>query len=97
MRESAIETKVCEYAKAKGWLVYKFVSPNQKGVPDRMFIGGGDMFLIEFKALGKKPTKLQEKTFAKIRKELFEVYIIDNVADGKTLIDNLSLIKTLKG
>lgn len=87
MRESEIEKKVSEYAKAKGWLVYKFVSPSQRGVPDKIFIGGGDIYFIEFKAPGKKPTKLQDKVFNRIREELFEVYIIDDVATGKLLID----------
>lgn len=90
MRESEIEKKVSEYAKAKGWLVYKFVSPSQRGVPDKIFIGGGEIFFIEFKAPGKKPTKLQDKIFNKIRGELFEVYIIDDVEQGKKLIDNLN-------
>lgn len=90
MRESEIEKKVSEYAKAKGWLVYKFVSPAQRAVPDRVFIRGGDIYFVEFKAPGKKPTKLQDKIFSKIRGELFEVYIIDNVEQGKLLIDKLN-------
>ena len=90
MRESEIEKKVSDYAKAKGWLVYKFVSPTQRGVPDRIFIGGGEIFFVEFKAPGKKPTKLQDKIFSKIRAELFEVYIIDNIEQGKKLIDKLN-------
>ena len=90
MRESEIEKKVSEYAKAKGWLVYKFVSPSQRGVPDKIFIGGGDIFFIEFKAPGKKPTKLQDKIFDKIRGEMFEVYIIDNIESGKRLIDKFN-------
>ena len=90
MRESEIEKKVSDYAKAKGWLVYKFVSPSQRGVPDKIFIGGGEIFFVEFKAPGKKPTKLQDKIFSKIRGELFEVYIVDDVEQGKKLIDNLN-------
>lgn len=90
MRESEIEKKVSDYAKAKGWLVYKFVSPSQRGVPDRVFIRGGEIYFIEFKAPGKKPTKLQDKIFSKIRGELFEVYIIDDVEQGKLLIDKLN-------
>lgn len=87
MRESEIEKKVVEYAKAKGWLVYKFVSPSQRGVPDRIFIRGGEIYFVEFKAPGKKPTKLQNKVFSKIREELFEVYVIDGADRGKLLID----------
>lgn len=90
MKESAIEKKVSDYAKAKGWLVYKFVSPNNKGVPDRIFIRKGMLLMIEFKALGKKPTKLQDSVISKLRNEGVLVYVIDNVADGKALIDRLN-------
>jgi hypothetical protein len=36
MRESEIETKVCNHAKYLGWLCYKWVSPGNRSVPDRM-------------------------------------------------------------
>jgi len=38
MLERDIERKVCEMAKVAGWLAFKFVSPAQRGVPDRIFI-----------------------------------------------------------
>ena len=60
MRESAIEKKVAEWAKSRGILCYKFVSPQQRGVPDRMFVlPYGTVCFIEFKQPGKKPTPLQ--------------------------------------
>jgi hypothetical protein len=31
--EKVIEKKVCDYAKSKGFVVYKFVSVNNAGVP----------------------------------------------------------------
>ena len=36
MLEKQIEAKVCEYAKTKGVLVYKFTSPARAAVPDRL-------------------------------------------------------------
>jgi hypothetical protein len=36
--EKVIEKKVCDYAKSKGFVVYKFASFNNAGVPDRIMI-----------------------------------------------------------
>lgn len=85
MLEREIETTVCNFAKSKGWLVFKFSSPNHKGVPDRIFIKAGRFLMIEFKAPGKKPTALQVKTINGIREQEVEVYVIDNVKEGKKL------------
>ena len=87
MRESTIEKSVCKYAKERGWLTYKFVSPGNKAVPDRMFMRNSMIFFIEFKAPGKKPTKLQEKVIADITSEGFAVYVIDNIKHGKFVIN----------
>ena len=38
MLEKQIERKVCDYAKNKGLLAYKFTSPARAAVPDRLFI-----------------------------------------------------------
>lgn len=87
MRESSIEKAVCEYAKDCGWLVYKFVSPNNRGVPDRMFIKDGRMFFIEFKATGKrsKVTQLQTFKMTELMVHEFKCYVIDDIDMGKAL------------
>ena len=85
MRESEIEKKVTAYAKQKGWLGYKFVSPSQRGVPDRLYMRQGRLIFIEFKAPGKKPTKLQQKIAANIEAEGFVVYIVDDIEAGKAI------------
>ncbi len=90
MRESQIETTVNKYAKQLGWLCYKFVSPNNRGVPDRIYIKAGTVIMIEFKAAGKKPTKLQAKTIADIKGEQVEVYVIDSVEAGKELFNAIT-------
>lgn len=82
LRESSIERTVVSRAKDAGWLSYKFVSPSNSGVPDRIFIKAGRVVFIEFKAPGKKPTKLQEKIIGKIREAGVEVYVCDNVEDA---------------
>lgn len=86
MSESAIEKKVCAYAKSKGWLHFKWSSPGQKGVPDRIFMKRGKVFFVEFKDTGKEPTTLQSVVINKIRRQGFDVYVIDSVEQGKKLI-----------
>ena len=67
MRESLIEKQVCDYARKHGWLVYKFTSPQHRGVPDRIFVSPrGVVVWMEFKAPGKKPTPLQARELAKL-------------------------------
>ncbi len=85
MRESEIEKKVSNYAKTKGWLSYKFVSPANRGVPDRIYLKEGKCIFIEFKAPKKKPTKLQDKVIERIRNEDIPVYVIDDVDEGKKI------------
>lgn len=82
MRESAVEKKVCAYAKKKGMEVYKFVSPGRSGVPDRMFIYNGCVCFIEFKAPGKKPTSLQKHEIQVMHSQCVRVAVIDNVEAG---------------
>ena len=87
--ESCIEQKVCQYAKSKGWLVYKFTSPNNRGVPDRLLLKDGKTVFIEFKAPGKKPSRLQDFVINQIRKQNFNVFVVDNLEEGRLLIDSI--------
>lgn len=88
MLEKQIEQRVCDYAKGKGWLVYKFTSPNRAAVPDRLFIApGGRVIFIEFKREGQKPTAPQAREHERLRAQGVQVYVIDNVVDGKAVVD----------
>jgi hypothetical protein len=86
VRESTIEKAVCKYAKAKNWLVYKF-SSGVRSVPDRLMFKNKKILLIEFKAPGKLPTLQQLHNHKKFEKAGFKVHVIDNVEEGKRLID----------
>jgi hypothetical protein len=93
MLEKEIEQKVVDYAKSKDFLAYKFTSPSNRSVPDRLFISPkGGMFFIEFKRKGKTPTKLQASTFKILSKRGVTVEVIDDYNAGKLLIDKLSFI-----
>lgn len=81
MRESLIERKCCQWAKVNGWLVYKFVSPSQAGVPDRLFIRAGSVVFVEFKATGEQLRPLQVNVIDKMRANGATVHVIDSVED----------------
>ena len=88
MLEKYIEAEVCEYAKKKGLLAYKFTSPARAAVPDRMFITqDGRVFFSEFKAEGKKPTPAQTREHQRLRQSKVNVFVIDNIPEGKVMID----------
>ena len=86
MRESVIEKAVCKAAEKNGWLVIKLLSQLQKGLPDRMFLKDGKVLFIEFKAPGKKPTKLQGYIHKKFGEVGHKVYVIDNIEEGSTYL-----------
>ena len=67
MRESALERKVVKWCSEHGVLTYKFVSPNNRGVPDRIIICNGHILFLELKQPGKKPTKLQLREMRRLQ------------------------------
>jgi len=88
MLEKQIEKMVCDYAKTKNVLAYKFTSPARAAVPDRLFIGpDGHMWFCEFKREGQVPTPAQYREHSKLRNQMVNVFVIDNVADGKLMVD----------
>lgn len=61
MRESEIEKYLKNEVQKLGGLCYKFISPGNSGVPDRIcFFKNGVVILVETKAPKKDLRKLQE-------------------------------------
>lgn len=88
MLEKVIEAKVCDYAKSKGVLAYKFTSPARAAVPDRLFISpDGRVWFCEFKREGQKPTAAQTREHEKLRQHRVNVFVIDNVPEGQAMVD----------
>lgn len=86
--EKEIEKCVSTYAKSLGILSYKFTSPSRAHVPDRIFfLRRGACFLVEFKRKGKSPTSAQCLEISKLRQQGVAVYVVDNVEDGKKVVE----------
>lgn len=92
MLEKQIEDAVCRYAREKGMLAYKFTSPARSAVPDRLFIAPkGICFFCEFKRGGQNPTLAQNREHERLRQQGVSVFVIDNVPDGKAMIDVMGM------
>lgn len=78
MRERVVETYLRDQVKAMGGKAFKFVSPGNAGVPDRLvLLPNGWQAFIELKAPGKKSTPLQQKQQREIQALGFYVKVID--------------------
>ena len=90
MRERDVEKKVSEYAKALGVTRYKFTSPNNRGVPDSIYLYMGRAVLIEFKHPDRplKFDRLQQKQRDILAEAGCNVLLCNNVAAGCNFLNS---------
>jgi len=85
--ENKIEDAVCAFAISVGMLSYKFVSPSNRGVPDRIFLYRGHAMFIEFKRTGKIALDpLQEVVGKKFAANGFIVQVCNDIQEGNSMI-----------
>jgi hypothetical protein len=81
MRERDIEIYLREQVKKSGGKAYKFESPGNDGVPDRIVVFPGNrIFFVELKAPGKQPRPLQVKQMKQLSGFGCDVRVIDSKA-----------------
>ena len=86
MSEKEIENHLVRKVKNKKGIAYKFTSPGNSGVPDRLcLLPNGKIFFVELKSPGKKPRVLQENQIRKITALGQRVYVVDS----KEMVDNV--------
>lgn len=91
MLENQIERSVCAYAQKLGFLTPKFSSPARAAVPDRLIIGHGKIFFIEFKATGKTPTPAQQREHQRYRDQGAVIFVVDDIIKGRFVVDMVDL------
>ena len=99
MLEREIEAKGHQYARDKGVLHLKFVSPNRAAVPDRLLLATIPEFLrpiiakhirfVEYKRQGEKATAAQIREHARLRGLGFQVDVVDSMDDAYRVIDEM--------
>jgi len=82
--ESQIQARVIEFARRRGVIARKLSFG--EGWPDYMFLWKGRILFIEFKRPGERPKPLQVYVIELIRKQGFEVILVDNIIDGRRAI-----------
>lgn len=90
MREAGIERELRRAVEAVGGKAFKFASPGNAGVPDRLVLIGGRVFFAELKAPGERPRPLQryrQRQFAKLG---FTVYVIDSMDGVREFVSAIS-------
>lgn len=84
VKEGVVEKHLREKVKELGGRAYKFVSPGNSGVPDRLVVlPGGKIVFVETKAPGKETTSLQKNQI----KRLQDLGCIVHVIDSKARVD----------
>ena len=90
MTEKQLEKAIRNKAIKLGYSTYKFTSPSNRGVPDRIFINQhGYIFFIEFKSKTGKLTSLQKKVHEDFGNRRLSVYVIDDFIIGVRLLKGL--------
>lgn len=90
MRESTLERRLVREVEAVGGLAPKWVSPGNRGVPDRIVIlPHGRVVFVELKAPGKQLQPLQRKWMKTLRSLGHRVYKIDSVEDIERFIQEV--------
>lgn len=91
MKESKIERELKKQIEAIGGSCFKWVSPGNRGVPDRIVIYQGEVTLVELKRPGEKLRPLQEfqrRKFAELGVEVEVIDSMEGVAEFVARIQN---------
>lgn len=90
MQETDIEKTLIRAVEEKGGKAFKFASPANAGVPDRIVLLGGRAYFVELKAPGQELRPLQNYRRRQFEEFGFEVYVIDSAFGVEEFIDAIS-------
>ena len=90
MLEKELERKFVNILRKRGCIVYKFVSPGNAGVPDRLVITpDGKVHCAELKQEGKKMRPLQVMQAMRLAKNHVKVHLVDSLEAIQTFIEEV--------
>ncbi len=77
MLEKEIERRMCEMIRKRGGLTYKFTSPGNVGVPDRLVITPtGDVWFVELKTEKGRLASVQKWQIRELEKRGANVRVV---------------------
>ena len=90
MKESQIEAKLVRMVRERGGLCFKFVSPSNPGVPDRIIITpDGRTVYVELKTETGRLRRIQEWQISEMRKRGADVRVVKGLDAVKALVMDL--------
>lgn len=89
MLEKQIEQKLKEQIESLGGKAFKFISPGNSGVPDRIVLLNGQCYFVELKKPGGKPRPLQKVIHEQFEKLGFHVYVISSLEEVEDFIKRI--------
>lgn len=96
MREGPIERELVKQVEKHKGKAYKWVSPGNKGVPDRLVLFPGAAFLVETKATNGRLSAVQKVQHKKLASLGFDVVVLNDKKQVKFWVElqvsNLKLL-----
>lgn len=88
MKESQIEAKLVRVVRNQGGLCFKFVSPGNPGVPDRLIIlPGGRVVFVELKTEIGRLANIQKWQLAEMQKRGADVRVLKGLDQVKRFVE----------
>lgn len=90
MKESKIESRLVQMVRERGGLCYKFVSPGNPGVPDRIVITpGGRTVYVELKTEIGRLAAIQQWQLEEMRKRGADVRVLKGLDQVKAFVEEV--------
>lgn len=90
MREAEVEQKLREATKQAGGRAYKFTSPGNSGVPDRLVVlPGGHIGFVEVKRPGERPRALQKRQMEQLTALGCYTVVVDHPDQIQTVLESI--------
>lgn len=86
MNESSIERYLTKEIKRLGGLSYKFVSPGNTGVPDRIYILDGRVYFVELKREQGVLSMIQRVQLNRLKANGADVRVVRGIEEAKKFI-----------
>ncbi len=91
MLEKDIERKLCDGVRALGGYAYKFTSPGNDGVPDRIVImPGGHVQYVELKGEAGRLSKMQDFQIRRLKKLGCKVIVVRGIKGVNAFLEGLA-------